>query len=198
MLGNIKKQRVGKRVPKEITYSVNENGCWEVTSHKPVGRSYPRIRVKKPGTVGHGKLTEIHRIFYERYKGPILEGEKVRHQCDNPICCNPDHLEVGTQQDNMDDKVERNRQVKGRGIHTVKLSDEQVLEIFKNTETSRRELATKFNVTYQTIATIQRGESWTHLTNVNPNKTIIEGEIPYLAGSKYEELKSKLKIVEEN
>jgi hypothetical protein len=56
-----------------------------------------------------GKQQKAHRISYEAYKGAIPAGLFVRHTCDNPPCCNPHHLLVGTPRDNMDDKVQRGR-----------------------------------------------------------------------------------------
>ena len=50
-----------------------------------------------------------HRIAYTLAKGPIPEGLLVRHTCDNPPCCNPAHLLVGTQKDNIADCIARGR-----------------------------------------------------------------------------------------
>jgi hypothetical protein len=50
-----------------------------------------------------------HRIAYEACKGEIPEGMHVLHSCDNPRCCNPDHLRVGTHADNMADREARGR-----------------------------------------------------------------------------------------
>lgn len=46
-----------------------------------------------------------------------------------PSCINPDHLLIGTHQDNQDDKVSRGRQVKGVDVHTVVLTPQQVCHI---------------------------------------------------------------------
>jgi hypothetical protein len=59
----------------------------------------------------------------------VPEGMDVCHRCDNPPCCNPAHLFVGTAQDNMDDKTSKSRQVMGCRVHTAKLTAEDVLAI---------------------------------------------------------------------
>jgi hypothetical protein len=66
---------------------------------------------------GHGKIMRrkkqirAHRWSYEHHYGVTLKEEEdvVRHTCDNPSCCNPLHLLLGTQADNMRDKTERGR-----------------------------------------------------------------------------------------
>lgn len=59
-----------------------------------------------------------HRVSYQIYKGDIPNGLVVLHSCDNPSCCNPDHLSVGTQADNVKDAQMKGR-LKGnpRGLH---------------------------------------------------------------------------------
>jgi hypothetical protein len=56
-----------------------------------------------------GRKYRAHRFSYETYKGEIPEGLLVLHSCDNPRCVNPDHLRVGTNYDNCQDKIARNR-----------------------------------------------------------------------------------------
>ena len=63
-----------------------------------------------------GKRYGSHRLAYTFTKGPIAEGLVVCHSCDNPSCCNPDHLFVGTQLDNIKDM-----DAKGRRRHWRKI-----------------------------------------------------------------------------
>ena len=60
------------------------------------------------GTLGHrGKTMRAHRVAYELVNGEIPKGKSVLHSCDNPKCVNPDHLWIGTQQDNMIDRIKK-------------------------------------------------------------------------------------------
>lgn len=90
-----------------------------------------------------------HRLVYEQMKGEIPDGQIVRHTCDNPPCCNPAHLILGSHADNARDKVERDRAARLWDISTTKLTDDQVLDIvrrFKDGEGSAI-LASEFGVT---------------------------------------------------
>lgn len=86
---------------------------------KPDCREWPG----RKGRNGYGLLTlrggtlYAHRVVWELVNGPIPEGMEVCHTCDNPPCCNPAHLFLGTHQDNMLDMAQKGRwgnQNKGR------------------------------------------------------------------------------------
>lgn len=62
----------------------------------------------------HGHY-RAHRLVYEIVNNRVLLSEElILHKCDNPACCNPKHLFVGTHNDNVQDKVNKNRQAKGK------------------------------------------------------------------------------------
>lgn len=61
-----------------------------------------------------GTNVRAHRIAYEAVHGRITSDTFVLHKCDNPLCCNPAHLEAGDHAENMRQKSERDRALKGR------------------------------------------------------------------------------------
>lgn len=64
---------------------------------------------------GHGRWGKrlAHRIVWERLRGPIPPGIVLCHRCDNPPCCNPEHIFLGTVADNNADKLAKGRQARG-------------------------------------------------------------------------------------
>lgn len=80
---------------------VTDNGCWE----------WQGSRCKSGyGHVSYlGKIKRTHRIYYELLNGKIPDKLFVCHKCDNPPCLNPDHLFLGTNQDNMLDALKKGR-----------------------------------------------------------------------------------------
>lgn len=61
----------------------------------------------------HGYAMRAHRVAWMLWRGEIPDGMFVLHRCDNPPCCNPDHLFLGTSRDNIDDMLRKGRQAKG-------------------------------------------------------------------------------------
>lgn len=78
-----------------------------------------------------GRKVRAHRLAYELEHGAIPSGLQVRHSCDDPRCCNPAHLLLGTPRDNAQDRERRHRgnQPNGERNARASLSDEQVVEI---------------------------------------------------------------------
>lgn len=79
-----------------------ETGCLEWIGRISKKQRYPIIGVK-------GKHIKAHRFSYESFIGPIPDGMYVLHKCDNTICCNPNHLFIGTQFDNVQDMIRKGR-----------------------------------------------------------------------------------------
>ena len=70
-----------------------------------------------------------HRVAYELYIGKIPKGMCVCHKCDTPKCVNPDHLFLGTTNDNMQDMCNKDRQAKGTLNGNSKLVPKDVIKI---------------------------------------------------------------------
>jgi hypothetical protein len=112
-----------------------------------------------------------HRIAYELAVGPIPDGMKVLHACDNPPCCNPDHLSVGTQSDNVTDAMQKGRMKTKRGSNhkLAKLTEAQVAQIRlayvpgSSGERSITGLAAKFGVGKSSIHRILHRQTWGHV-----------------------------------
>jgi hypothetical protein len=146
------KEGMSERQAKSIEYILTEKGCWECTSHRRNRKGYVDI-------CRNGIRTKLHRYSYELANGSIPAGMIVLHSCDNPACFNPDHLRIGTIEDNNKDKTAKQRQVKGEAVHTSKLSVEQVIDI-QNDERSNRVIAKEYGVAHSTIGRIKRGVNW--------------------------------------
>lgn len=137
--------------------------CWEWTgpiSHKG---GYAQTRLC-------GKTYTAHRLAWLFTRGNIPDDYVVRHRCDNPKCCNPQHLEVGTHLDNYTDMVTRGRRklsgAKGERNCKAKLTEELVKEIrvrYTTSDTSTIKLAREYGVTQGLISQIVLHRIWKHV-----------------------------------
>jgi hypothetical protein len=78
------------------------DACWLWTGSTGPSNRYGMLRV-------NGRSVKVHRFAWELVNGPIPDGKVVRHRCDNTLCVNPYHLELGTQLDNVRDSISRGR-----------------------------------------------------------------------------------------
>ena len=94
-----------------------------------------------------------------------IKGLVVRHKCDNPSCVNVTHLEIGSQKDNMQDKVKRGRLDFRGGEHNPasKLTPENVRQIRARSREPQKKLADEFGVTISAISGIISRRTWRHL-----------------------------------
>jgi len=112
-----------------------------------------------------GKHYQTHRFSWLLHKGVIPQGQCVLHKCDVPLCVNPDHLFLGTQQENVADMRAKNRnpKVAPEKTHTAKLTWEDVRTIrtvYQPRKVTMAFLASKYGVDTSTIACILKNTTW--------------------------------------
>ena len=161
--------RSAKRKPKIfeglLKKQVKRKGCWSWSGSKD-SHGYGILSSRK----GRGGSPEkAHRVSYEYYIGSIPDGIVVRHKCDNPECTNPNHLELGTQKDNVADMMKRGRfnpVVIGNLKRYTSLSAEQVKEIElikfvgvngRGEGETMKDVAKKYKVSVCTIKKVKDG-----------------------------------------
>ncbi len=110
-------------------------------------------------------MAQAHRASYEAFRGPIPDGLHVLHKCDNPACINPAHLFLGTHDDNMADKTQKQRHLHGGRHHHAKLTDEIVIECRQKHQSgeSISSLAEKHGVHFKTMRQAVLRLKWKHV-----------------------------------
>lgn len=158
----------------------SDDGCWLWSGW--TSRGYGCIKVG-------GKKKLSHRVSWELHNGPVPDGLFVCHHCDTPGCVRPDHLFLGTSQENSADRDAKGRQAKGSKTHRKhiprgeghtqsKLQECDVIEIrtlYASGAFEMSALARRFGVTRNLVSEIVNGKIWTHLLPehwVNPNATL--------------------------
>jgi hypothetical protein len=128
--------------------------CWEWTGGR-TGNGYGACRVD-------GKNIGAHIASYVAANGPLAPGMCVMHVCDNPLCVRPDHLEAGTDADNMNDKTRKGRAASGERNGRAKLSEKQVAEIrdLLKKGIAKKAIARTYGVSDTLIRYISVGKSW--------------------------------------
>jgi HNH endonuclease len=128
-----------------------QDGCWNWLKSK---------NKNGYGIVWDGdKATLAHRLAWRLSIGPIEPIElHVCHSCDNRLCCNPNHLWLGTSDDNMKDMANKHRGSSARRT----LTNEQIREIraMLNNGASRQEVGKAFGVFASAIRQIAIGKTY--------------------------------------
>jgi hypothetical protein len=123
---------------------------------------YAAFHIREKGNRDNHKSFRVHRLIYELKIGSI-SGKHVLHSCDNPQCINPDHLHLGTHQDNMNEMVERKRNAFGSRAGSVRMTEHHVREIrnlYASGKYTTRGLGLLFNVDGKHIWNIVNGKKW--------------------------------------
>jgi len=132
------------------------DACWEWAAARFTA-GYGKVALPRSR-----KLEGAHRIAWLLTYGPIPNDLWVLHRCDNPPCCRPDHLFLGTCKNNSDDMIAKGRHPRvGVSVPSVnrKLSADRILEIRARAVAgeSHRAIALALNINRRTIDRIVSG-----------------------------------------
>ncbi len=136
-----------------------DDECWEYRPNvKGYGR-YANFSIEK------GNNVQAHRYAYLISYGVDPGDKQVCHTCDNPRCCNPRHLFLGTTQENTADRDAKGRMARGSKQHNAKLTDEDVVRIraLRAQGLSHGRIADMFHVSVATIKDIDKRRTWNHI-----------------------------------
>lgn len=157
-----------------------ERRFWEKVDRGDLNQCWPWIaHVDRHGYGGFslgGKTIKSHRVSAAidgRDPGALC----VLHSCDNPPCCNPHHLFVGTQTENIADATAKGRMARGdtngnrtkpesrpRGeSHTNAKLTEANVAVIRSSEKPQHLLANEFGVSVTTISYVQNRKKWRHV-----------------------------------
>jgi hypothetical protein len=117
--------------------------------------------------LGHRSL-RAHRVAYRVFVGRFDEEMQINHHCDERACLNPDHLYVGTQQDNMDDMITRERTKPSADLTNIQVVE--ALEML-NEGHSQVFVAKHFDVSQMVINSIAKSRTWRHIPGPRPTRT---------------------------
>lgn len=132
------------------------NQCWEWQEKSRNEHDYGIFRPTK-----HSGVVKAHRFAWAAVNGDLKDGIVIRHKCDNPPCCNPAHLEDGTQIDNISDAVSRRRNRRGGNGHSrLTLEDVTTIRELKQRGIKNDEIARRFGISQPYVSMILNGKRW--------------------------------------
>jgi hypothetical protein len=134
---------------------IPESGCW-IWCGSVSRYGYGTV------TQGRGKSLHAHRAAYEEKFGKVDDKLVIRHTCDVKLCVNVNHLIPGTQKQNIEDKVRRNRHAKGQSHGMSKLTEEQA-RMIKMRAVTPKQAHEMFGISRTMASQIVAGMYWKHL-----------------------------------
>lgn len=138
------------------TMPVTESGCWIWIGSLNKG-GYGQINVDHT-------MINAHRASWVVHRGSIPDGMSVLHACDVRCCVNPDHLFLGSHNDNMRDMKGKGRSAWGARSGQSRLTPSDIAAI-RASDRNQYELAEEYGVQQPAISAIQRGERWRGLSD---------------------------------
>jgi hypothetical protein len=135
------------------------DGCW-IWKGPLTDDGYGQLHEKK-----HKRIVLAHRLAWELFVGPIPDAMCVLHHCDNPPCCNPKDLFLGTRVGNIRDMVSKGRQPMGSRHGRHKITEVTAREILalKESELTGVQVAKMFSLTQASVYFIWNRQTWRHI-----------------------------------
>jgi transposase-like protein len=152
---------VKDRLPDGVNIKI-ENECYIPTNYVISKKGY--ISCKREGFCKLHRYTFYLNNHYDLSPYDWIVRHKrmvIMHTCDNPSCINPSHLKIGTQIDNIKDRVKKGRSAyyESNGNHKLSEKDVEFIHYYHGKRTVR-ELADFFDVDRTTIQRIQHNKNW--------------------------------------
>lgn len=136
-------------------YTVATTGCW-LWNGSPDSDGYGRLRV-------NGETMRVHRLSYALHNGDLPSNMAVCHSCDTPLCVNPDHLWLGSNEDNIADRTQKRRSAAGSRNGYARLTEESVRAIRSETGVPVEDLAERFGVSIGAVYKVRSRQTWAWL-----------------------------------
>ena len=145
-----------RSIDRFISSYVSGSGCWLWAGNIDKD-GYGRFGLD-------GKTQRAHRVAYQFFCGKIPKGMCVLHQCDVPACVNPDHLWLGTNSENTQDRCKKGRSGRSKGEKNggSKLTELQVSEIRQRLKAGEKSqsIASIYGMSNTTVWRIGKGKRW--------------------------------------
>jgi len=150
---------LAERFAEKVDRSAGLDACWPWTGSTD-SSGYGTFRL---GAREGRRTVGAHRLALELDIGvTVPPGAIVQHSCDNPPCCNPAHLSIGTHRTNAQDKVAKGRHRSGangpKGL--TQAQADEIRGLYASGSHSMRELGLRFGVSRQMVGLIIRGKAW--------------------------------------
>lgn len=156
------RREFGKQVKRRFLSKVEDRGvneCWPWTGRLDL-RGYGRFDLDR-------KPELAHRVMYFLANPEANRSLVVCHECDNPPCCNPEHLWLGTQPQNVQDMDSKGRRKtatrRGEASNKAKLTAADAIYIY-NSKESGPVLAARYGISKEAVNHIKRGRNWSSVT----------------------------------
>lgn len=137
----------------------NPDECWEWTGFRQDGGRGEYGLMKADGVT-----KRAHRVAFELAYGPIPIGMEICHSCDNPPCCNPGHLSIGTRRDNMGDSIAKGRTSRGENHSNLTNFDIRYIRtMYAVGVATQAELAQDHDISRRAVNKIVNRVTWKHI-----------------------------------